>query len=51
MVNVSVVVPLIGMRDAPKAFVMDGGTRTVTVAAAVPPVPPSSDVTAPVVLF
>ena len=51
MVNVSVVVPLGGMFAAPKALLIDGGDRTVTVADAVPPVPPWVEVTFPVVLF
>jgi hypothetical protein len=51
MVNVSVVVPPGEMFAAPKALLIDGGDRTVTVADAVPPVPPSVEVTAPVVLF
>jgi hypothetical protein len=51
MVKLRLVVPLTGIRAAPKDFVIEGGTTTVTLAVAVAPVPPSADVTAPVVLF
>jgi len=51
MVNVSVVVPPGEMFAAPKALLIDGGDRTVTLADAVLPVPPSFEVTLPVVLF
>lgn len=51
MINVRLVVPFRAICDAPNVFVMEGGTPTITLAEAVPPVPPSLDVTAPVVLF
>jgi hypothetical protein len=51
MVIVSEVVPFSGTLGAPKAFAIEGGATTATLAEAVPPVPPSTDVTAPVVLF
>jgi len=51
MVKVSVVVPFNGMVAAPNAFAIDGGATTSMLAEAVPPVPPSVDVTFPVVLF
>jgi hypothetical protein len=51
MVKLRVVVPFTGMVAAPNVLVMEGGTTTVALAEAVPPVPPSTDVTAPVVLF
>src|ERR1700730_6776890 len=51
MVKLRLVVPFMGIRPAPKVWVIEGGTSTVTLAAAVPPVPPSTDVTVPVVLF
>ena len=51
MVKLRLVVPFIGIRPAPNVLVIEGGASTVTLAAAVPPVPPSTDVTAPVVLF
>jgi hypothetical protein len=51
MVNVSVVVPFSAMLGAPKAFEIDGGDSTVRLADAVVPVPPSVEVTAPVMLF
>lgn len=50
-VNVIVEVPLVGMLAGEKAFAIDGGVNTVTVAEAVFPVPPFVEVTAPVVLF
>jgi len=50
MVKVSEVVPLTAMVGAPKDFVMLGGATTEIVADAVPPVPPSVEVVAPVVL-
>ena len=51
MVKGSDVVPFNGMTAAPKALAMEGGATTLTLAEAVPPVPPSADVTFPVVLF
>ena len=50
-VKLSVVVPFRGMVAAPNDFVMVGGAMTVRLADDVEPVPPSVDVTAPVVLF
>jgi len=51
MVKVSEVVPLSEIEGAPKDLLMVGGAKTVMLAEAVPPVPPSVEVTAPVVLF
>ena len=51
MVKVSEVVPFNGIAVAPKALAIDGGATTLMLAEAVPPVPPSVDVTLPVVLF
>ena len=52
MVKVSVVEPFSGMVAAPNSLVIEGGAAvTVMLAEAVPPVPPSVDVTLPVVLF
>src|SRR5882724_9087626 len=51
MVNVSEVVPFSGTLAAPKALAIDGGATTLMKAEAVPPVPPSVEVTCPVVLF
>ena len=51
MVNVSDVVPFSGTKAAPNALAIDGGATTLMLAEAVPPVPPSVDVTFPVVLF
>src|SRR5882724_5729541 len=51
MVNVSEVVPFSGTFAAPKALAIVGGATTGRLADAVPPVPPSVDVTLPVVLF
>src|SRR5882724_6008341 len=51
MVKVSEVVPFSGRFAAPKALAIDGGATTLMLADAVPPVPPSVDVTFPVVLF
>ena len=52
MPKVSEVVPLSGMEAAPNDLAMEGGgAMTDTLADAVPPVPPSVEVTAPVVLF
>ena len=45
------VVPPVATFAGPKALLIDGGARTVTLAEAVPPVPPSFEVTLPVVLF
>ena len=50
-VKLRVVVPLMAMLAAPNVFAIVGGAMMVTLADAVPPVPPSVDVTAPVVLF
>ena len=52
-VNVSVVVPFTTMLAAPNALAIVGGATATTVrlAEAVPPVPPSVEVTALVVLF
>jgi hypothetical protein len=49
--NVSEVVPFSGIEAAPKALAIEGGASTVKLADAVPPVPPSIEVTCPVVLF
>ncbi len=51
MVKVSEVVPFRGTATAPKALAIDGGATTLILAEAVPPVPPSVEVTLPVVLF
>src|SRR6185437_15893418 len=51
MVKVSEVVPFTLMDDGLKALAMDGGASTLILADAVPPVPPSLEVTLPVVLF
>ncbi len=51
IVKLSEVVPFIRMLDAPNALEIDGGADTLRVAAAVAPIPPSVEVTAPVVLF
>lgn len=51
MVKVSDVVLFNGMTAAPKALAMDGGATALMLAEAVPPVPPSVEVTLPVVLF
>jgi hypothetical protein len=51
MVKVKDVVPFSGIAAAPKALAIDGGATTLIEADAVPPVPPSVDVTFPVVLF
>lgn len=50
-VKVRLVVPFIAILDDPNDLVMVGGASTLMPADAVPPVPPSFDVTAPVVLF
>ncbi len=51
IVNVRVVVPFRGIGLVPNAIVIKGGNKTVTLADAVAPVPPSVDVTAVVVVF
>jgi hypothetical protein len=51
MVKVSEVVAFSAIVDGLKAFVIDGGATTLMLAEAVPPVPPSVEVTLPVVLF
>jgi len=51
MVKVRDVVPFSGIAAAPKALAIDGGATTLMLAEAVPPVPPSVEVTLPVVLF
>jgi hypothetical protein len=51
IVKVSEVVPFSGIFAAPNALAIDGGETTLTLADAVPPVPPSVEVTLPVVLF
>src|SRR5689334_3505647 len=51
MVNVSEVVAFCAIVEGLKVLAMDGGASTVTLAEAVPPVPPSFEVTFPVVLF
>jgi hypothetical protein len=50
-VKVRAVVPFKGIAAAPKALAIEGGATTLIDAEAVPPVPPSVDVTLPVVLF
>ena len=50
-VNVSVEVPFGAIRFGVKDFAREGGATTVTDAAAVPPVPPDVEFTAPVTLF
>src|ERR1035438_9064698 len=51
MVKLKLVVPFTAMVAAPNAFVMVGEASTVTLAEAVPPVPPSVELIVPVVLF
>lgn len=51
IVNVSEVVPFAATALGLNTFAMDGGATTLTLAEAVPPVPPFVDVTFPVVLF
>lgn len=51
MVKVSAVVPFNGIVVGLKALAIDGGATTLMLAEAVPPVPPSVEVTLPVVLF
>jgi hypothetical protein len=50
-VKVRVVVPFRAIVVGLKAFAITGGATTMRLAEAVPPAPPSVDVTAPVVLF
>jgi hypothetical protein len=50
-VKVNMVKVFSGMVDGLKALTMEGGATTVTLADAVPPAPPSVEVTLPVVLF
>src|ERR1035438_6846454 len=50
-VKLKLVVPFTAMVAAPNAFVMVGDASTVTLAEAVPPVPPSVELIVPVVLF
>jgi len=50
-VKVREVVPFKGIAATPKALAIAGGAATLIDAEAVPPVPPSVDVTLPVVLF
>jgi hypothetical protein len=50
-VKVREVVPFKGIAATPKALAIEGGATTLIEAEAVPPVPPSVDVTLPVVLF
>src|SRR5579859_274414 len=51
MVNVSDVVPFSGIVVGLNALAIEGGATTLMLAEAVPPVPPSVEVTFPVVLF
>lgn len=51
MVKVSDVVAFCAMLVGLKPLAMDGGATTLTLAEAVPPAPPSVEVTLPVVLF
>src|SRR5258708_32950385 len=51
IVKLSVVLLPTMMLAAPNALLMDGGPTTARLAEAVPPVPPSVEVTFPVVLF
>src|SRR6476469_7744647 len=51
MVNVSEVVAFSAIVEGLNTFAIDGGASTFTLAEAVPPVPPSVEVTLPVVLF
>src|SRR6478672_719620 len=51
MVNVSEVVAFSAMLLGLKTLAIDGGATTLILAVAVPPVPPSVEVTLPVVLF
>lgn len=51
IVRVRLVVPFTETVVAPNAFLMEGGATTVTLAEAMPPVPPSFEVTVEVMLF
>src|SRR5882672_902558 len=51
IVNVRAVVPFSAIVEGLKTLAIDGGATTLMLAEAVPPVPPSVDVTFPVVLF
>ena len=51
IVKVSEVVPFTGIVDGLKTLAIDGGASTLMLVEAVPPVPPSVEVTLPVVLF
>lgn len=51
IVNVSEVVAFSAIVDGLKTFAIDGGATTLMLAEAVPPVPPSVEVTFPVILF
>jgi hypothetical protein len=51
IVNVSDVVAFTAIAEGLNTLAMDGGAATLTLAEAVPPVPPCVDVTFPVVLF
>jgi hypothetical protein len=51
IVKVSVETPFTAIAVGLNAFAMEGGPTTVTVALAVPPIPPSAEVMCPVVLF
>src|SRR5580765_7715302 len=51
IVNVSEVVAFSAIVEGLNTFAIDGGASTFTLAEAVPPVPPSVEVTLPVVLF
>src|SRR3989440_12568076 len=51
MVNVSDVVAFSAIVDGLNTFAIEGGASTFTLAEAVPPAPPSVEVTFPVVLF
>src|SRR5437899_7031062 len=51
IVNVSELVAFCEIVEGAKTLAIDGGPSTVTLAEAVPPVPPSAEVTVPVVLF
>jgi hypothetical protein len=51
IVNVNEVVAFNEIVEGLNTFAMDGGASTLTLAEAVPPVPPSVEVTLPVVLF
>jgi hypothetical protein len=51
IVNVRAVIPFNATVEGLNAFAIEGGATTMTLADAVPPVPPCVEVTAPVVLF